>query len=129
VCLALVRLRLQPCFNCRSAVLHMSPNPIASQLLIITDQPFKVYVGADWVKNGDRWIVLVLRASRLLELAHWRSAWLAWWRILDQLPQTPNQEPGTPHVVPATRSTRTTSLDQQRAVPRLAPPPAFGPSR
>jgi conjugative relaxase-like TrwC/TraI family protein len=52
-----------------------------------------------------------------------------WWRILDQLPQTPNQEPGTPDAVPATRGTATTSLDQQRPVPRSAPPPAFGPSR
>ena len=52
-----------------------------------------------------------------------------WWRILDQLPQTPDQEPGTPDAVPATRRTATTSLDQQRAVPRSAPPPAFGPSR
>jgi conjugative relaxase-like TrwC/TraI family protein len=52
-----------------------------------------------------------------------------WWRILDQLPQTPNQEPGNPDAVPAARRTATTSLDQQRAVPRSAPPRAFGPSR
>jgi conjugative relaxase-like TrwC/TraI family protein len=32
-----------------------------------------------------------------------------WWRILDQLPQTPDQEPGTPDAVPATRHTATTS--------------------
>jgi hypothetical protein len=52
-----------------------------------------------------------------------------WWRILDQLPQTPNQDPAAPNAVPATRSTRTTSLDQQRSMPRSAPPPALGPSR
>jgi hypothetical protein len=52
-----------------------------------------------------------------------------WWRILDQLPQTPNQEPGPPDAVPAARRTATTSLDQQRAVPRSGRPPAFGPSR
>jgi hypothetical protein len=52
-----------------------------------------------------------------------------WWRILDQLPQVPNQDPAAPNAVPATRSTRTMSLDQQRPVPRSAPPPAFGPSR
>jgi hypothetical protein len=52
-----------------------------------------------------------------------------WWRILDQLPQMPNQDPAALNAVPATSSTRTTSLDQQRPVPRLAPPPAFGPSR
>jgi hypothetical protein len=52
-----------------------------------------------------------------------------WWRILDQLPQVPNQDPIAPNAVAAIRSTRTTSLDQQRPVPRSAPPPAFGPSR
>src|SRR5829696_6094112 len=52
-----------------------------------------------------------------------------WWRILDQLPQTPNQKPTTPKAVPATRRTTTPSRDQQRPVPRSAPPPAFGPSR
>jgi hypothetical protein len=45
-----------------------------------------------------------------------------WWRILDQLPQTPNPEHASPNAVPATR--RTTA-----PVPRLAPPPTFGPSR
>jgi hypothetical protein len=52
-----------------------------------------------------------------------------WWRILDQLPQTPNQDPATLTAVPATRRTTTTSRDQRRPVPRSAPPPAFGPSR
>ena len=51
-----------------------------------------------------------------------------WWRILDQLPQTPNQEPATHNAVPATTRTTTTSRDQQRPVPRSAPP-AYGPSR
>jgi conjugative relaxase-like TrwC/TraI family protein len=48
-----------------------------------------------------------------------------WWRILDQLPETPNQEPATP----ATRHTTTASHDKHRPLPRSAPPPAFGPSR
>jgi hypothetical protein len=52
-----------------------------------------------------------------------------WWRILDQLPQVPNRDAAARNAVPATRSTRTTSLDQQRPVPRSALPPAFGPSR
>ena len=52
-----------------------------------------------------------------------------WWRILDQLPQTPNHEPATLTAVPATMSTRKTSRDQQRPVPRSGPPPGFGPSR
>ena len=52
-----------------------------------------------------------------------------WWRILDQLPQRPNQDPAAPNAVPAIRSTRTKSLDRQRPVPRPAPPPTFGPRR
>ena len=52
-----------------------------------------------------------------------------WWRILDQLPETPNQEPATPAAVPATRRTTTTSHDKQRPLPRSEPPPAFAPSR
>jgi len=52
-----------------------------------------------------------------------------WWRILDQLPQTSNQDPVTPDAVPATGPTATTPLRQQPPKPRTAPPPAFGPSR
>jgi hypothetical protein len=44
-----------------------------------------------------------------------------WWRILDQLPQMP---PATRKAVPATRRTIAPA-----PVPRLRPPPAFGPSR
>ncbi len=32
-----------------------------------------------------------------------------WWRILDQLPQTPNQDAATPEAVPATRHMTTPS--------------------
>ena len=52
-----------------------------------------------------------------------------WWRILDQLPQTPNQEPATPEAIPATKRTTTRPFDQQPPMPRSAPPPPFGPSR
>ena len=52
-----------------------------------------------------------------------------WWRILDQLPETPNQDPATPQAIPATRRTTTRPFHQQPPVPRLAPPPASGPSR
>jgi conjugative relaxase-like TrwC/TraI family protein len=52
-----------------------------------------------------------------------------WWRVLDQLPQTPNLNPATHAAVPATRHTSTRSLERQRPRPRSAPPPAFGPSR
>jgi hypothetical protein len=43
-----------------------------------------------------------------------------WWRILDQLPETPNQEPTTPSAVTATSSTTTRPFDQQPPVPRMA---------
>ena len=52
-----------------------------------------------------------------------------WWRILDQLPETPNQDLATPQAIPATRRTTTRPFHQQPPVPRLAPPPASGPSR
>jgi len=52
-----------------------------------------------------------------------------WWRILDQLPQTPNQDLATPNAVPATRRTTSKSRDQQPPRPRSAPPPTFSPSR
>jgi hypothetical protein len=51
-----------------------------------------------------------------------------WWRILDQLPKTPNQDLATP-AAPGTSQRATLSLDRQRAVPRSAPPHRFGPSR
>jgi conjugative relaxase-like TrwC/TraI family protein len=52
-----------------------------------------------------------------------------WWRILDQLPQTPNIDPAAANAAPATRQITTPSRDRQLPRPRLAPPPAFGPSR
>jgi hypothetical protein len=51
-----------------------------------------------------------------------------WWRILDQLPETPNLDPATPEAIPATRRT-TRPFHQQPPVPRSTPPPAYGPSR
>ena len=52
-----------------------------------------------------------------------------WWRILDQLPETPNQDAATPEAVPATRRVTTPSRDQKPPTPRSASPPRFGPSR
>jgi conjugative relaxase-like TrwC/TraI family protein len=52
-----------------------------------------------------------------------------WWRILDQLPQRPNQDPASCGAVPATRRTATTSHERRPPRPRSVPPPAFGPSR
>jgi AAA domain len=72
---------------------------------------------------------LVRSAAAAAPLPDDHPAAALWWRILDQLPQTPNQEPATPAAPPATRRTATTSHDKQRPLPRSAPPPAFGPSR
>jgi conjugative relaxase-like TrwC/TraI family protein len=47
-----------------------------------------------------------------------------WWRILEQLPPTPNPAPASPNAAPAARRTAATA-----PVPRLRPPSAFGPSR
>jgi hypothetical protein len=47
-----------------------------------------------------------------------------WWRILDQLPQTPNQGPATLNAVAATKRRTVTP-----PVRRSTPPPAYGPSR
>jgi hypothetical protein len=52
-----------------------------------------------------------------------------WWRVLDQLPQMPSQDPATPKAVPTTRRTTTTSHHQRSPRPRSAPPPTFGQSR
>jgi conjugative relaxase-like TrwC/TraI family protein len=52
-----------------------------------------------------------------------------WWRILDQLPQTPNQEPASRQAIPATRRTTTRPFHQPPLAPRSTPPPGFGPSR
>jgi hypothetical protein len=52
-----------------------------------------------------------------------------WWRILDQLPQTPNQGFATPDAIQATRRTTTKSVDRQPPWPRSTPPRTVGPSR
>jgi hypothetical protein len=52
-----------------------------------------------------------------------------WWRILDQLPETPHQNPASRGAVPATRPKATTSHQRQPPRPRSAPPLAVGPSR
>jgi hypothetical protein len=52
-----------------------------------------------------------------------------WWRLLNQLPQTPNPKSAPSTAVPATRQRTTTPPEQRRPRPRSAPPPALGPSR
>jgi ATP-dependent exoDNAse (exonuclease V) alpha subunit len=51
-----------------------------------------------------------------------------WWRILDQLPQTPHQDRATP-AAPRTSQTNSAALDQQPPRMRPTPPSRFGPSR
>jgi AAA domain len=72
--------------------------------------------------------VLVRSAAGAGPLPDDHPAAALWWRILDQLPQTPSQDPASRQSVP-TVSTIMTSLDRQPPVPRSAPPPARGPSR
>jgi conjugative relaxase-like TrwC/TraI family protein len=72
---------------------------------------------------------LVRSAAAAAPLPDDHPAAALWWRILDQIPQTPNQEPATSEAIPPTRRTTTTSRGQQRPVPRSTPPRAFGPSR
>jgi hypothetical protein len=50
------------------------------------------------------------------------------WRILDQLPQTLNQDHPTP-AAPRTSQTNKAALNQQRPRMRPTPPSRFGPSR
>ena len=72
---------------------------------------------------------LVRSAAAAAPLPDDHPAAALWWRILDQIPQTPNQEPASSEAIPPTRRTTTTSRGQQRPVPRSTPPPTFGPSR
>jgi conjugative relaxase-like TrwC/TraI family protein len=74
-------------------------------------------------------IQLVRSAAAAGPLPDDHPAAALWWRILDQLPETPNQQPATPEAIPATRRTTRRPFHQQRPVPRSTPPPAFGPSR
>ena len=74
--------------------------------------------------------VLVRSAAAAGPLPDDHPAAALWWRILDQLPQTPNPNSATSGLVPATRQT-TASLPEQRrpSRPRSAPPPTLGPGR
>jgi hypothetical protein len=82
------------------------------------------------IRAGFDAALLVRSAAAAGPLPDDHPAAALWWRILDHLPpHVPNQNP-TPHnAVPATPRTTTTLRDQQRPVPRSAPPHTFGPSR
>ena len=50
-----------------------------------------------------------------------------WWRILDQLPETPNQEPCNPRRRPSDQAHDDEAIDKQPPRPRSAPPPGVRP--
>jgi conjugative relaxase-like TrwC/TraI family protein len=79
------------------------------------------------IRAGFDATLLVRSAAAAGPLPDDHPAAALWWRILDQLPQTPSQDPASGQSVPTTLRTITTSLDRQPPAP--APPPGFGPSR
>jgi hypothetical protein len=80
-------------------------------------------------RGGFDATLLVRSAAAAGPLPDDHPAAALWWRILDQLPPTPNQDPVTANTAPATRQRTTPSLDRQRPRARSAPPPTFGTSR
>jgi hypothetical protein len=82
------------------------------------------------IRAGFDAALLVRSAAAAGPLPDDHPAAALWWRILDHLPpHVPNQNPTPPNAVPAAPRTTTTLRDQQRPVPRSAPPHPFGPSR
>ena len=73
--------------------------------------------------------LLVRSAAAVGSLPDDHPAAALWWRILDQLPETPNQEPAAQGAFQPIGPTITTPRARQPCMPRSAPPPAFGPSR
>jgi len=105
---------------------------LATEVSSVTADPFLPELEerlSNLTRAGFDATLLVRSAAPAGPLPDDHPAAALWWRILDQLPETPNQEPATPAAVPATRRTTTTSHDKQRPLPRSAPPPAFRPSR
>ena len=105
---------------------------LATEVPSVTADPFLPELEerlSNLTRAGFDATLLVRSAAAAGPLPDDHPAAALWWRILDQLPQTPNQEPATPKAIPATRRTTTRSPDQQPPMPRSTPPPAFGPSR
>jgi hypothetical protein len=105
---------------------------LATEIPSATTDPFLPQLTerlSNLTRAGFNATLLVRSAAAARPLPDDHPAAALWWRILDQLPQTPNQEPGTPNAVPATRHTTTISRDQQRPVASSVPPHTFGPSR
>jgi conjugative relaxase-like TrwC/TraI family protein len=105
---------------------------LAIEVPSATADPFMPALGerlSNLSRAGFDATVLVRSAAAVGPLPDDHPAAALWWRILDQLPQTPNQDPATDNAVAAVRRTTTPSPNQQRPRPRSTPPPVFGPSR
>jgi hypothetical protein len=79
-----VRLRLQPCFNCCSAVLHMSPNPIADRALpVVAPAIERVYRNSEHlgqVRDRHESLAHIERHDHLRSIRdqHGHSDWCRW---------------------------------------------------
>src|SRR5215211_7355009 len=105
---------------------------IAAEAPSVTKDPFLPELTewlSDLTRSGYDATHLLRSAAAAGPLPDDHPAAALWWRILDQLPETPNQEPATPEPIPATRRTTMRPFARQPPVPRSTPPPAFGPSR
>ena len=108
------------------------PQLLATEVPSVTADPFLPALEerlSRLSRAGFDATLLVRSAAAAGPLPDDHPAAALWWRILDQLPQTPNQDPATPNAVPATRRTTSKSRDLQPPRPRSAPPPASSPSR
>jgi hypothetical protein len=106
---------------------------LATKIPSVTADPFLPEL-AERLSNltaaGFNTTLLLRSAAAAAPLPDDHPAAALWWRILDQLPPpTSNRDAATPSAVAATRRTTRTSPNQQRRVPRSAPPSASGPSR
>jgi AAA domain len=100
---------------------------VAVEAPTVTMDPFLPELAerlSDLTQAGHDATQLVRSAAAAGPLPDDHPAAALWWRILNQLPQTPNQVPATRKAVPPTRR-RTAPAP----VPRLRPPLSFGPSR
>ena len=82
---------------------HRSPSATADPFLPELEERL-----SNLTRAGFDATLLVRSAAAAGPLPDDHPAAALWWRILDQLPQTPNQDPATPAAVPATPRTTTT---------------------
>jgi AAA domain len=105
---------------------------LATEIPSVIADPFLPELGErlhNLTRAGYDATLLVRSAAAAAPLPDDHPAAALWWRILGQLPQTPNPDSATSGAVPAGRQRTTTSPEQQRSRPRSAPPPGLGPSR